>query len=219
MTDRFILRVLEVGALRTNCYLLINRTSGEALIVDPGAEAERIKSELREAGAALCAILITHVHDDHIQAVQALRSAYPDAKLYMPEAEKVLLYREDTIFHRVPFEWTGDADFWVKDGDMLTIAGTRIRVIATPGHTAGSVCYYADEEALLFSGDTLFCRGMGRVDLPTGSAQDMKRSLGRLVREIPDETAVLPGHMEDSRMGEEKQWNPFLIHLSGAEGV
>ena len=107
-----------------------------------------------------------------------------------------------------PYTFTG-AQF-VKDGDLLQIAGMNIQVIQTPGHTIGGCCYYIAEEKALFSGDTLFRASVGRTDLPTGSMGALVRSVKERILVLPDETRVYPGHMEETTVGYEKKYNPFL---------
>ena len=101
------------------------------------------------------------------------------------------------------------ADQWVCDGKKLELAGFSIKVFHTPGHTAGSCCYYLPEEEVLFSGDTLFAQSVGRTDFPTGSGTDMQASVKRLLKELPETTRVCPGHNEETTIGYEKRYNPF----------
>lgn len=101
------------------------------------------------------------------------------------------------------------ADQWVCDGKKLDLAGFSIEVFHTPGHTAGSCCYYLPEEEVLFSGDTLFAQSVGRTDFPTGSGADMQASVKRLLKELPETTRVCPGHNEETTIGYEKRYNPF----------
>ena len=98
----------------------------------------------------------------------------------------------------------------MKDGDLLDIAGMKIQVIQTPGHTIGGCCYYIEDEQTLFSGDTLFRASIGRTDLPTGSMGALVRSVKEKILVLPDETRVYPGHMEETTVGYEKKYNPFL---------
>lgn len=101
------------------------------------------------------------------------------------------------------------ANQWVKEGEELNLAGMKLQVFHTPGHTAGSCCYYLQEEKVLFSGDTLFAGSVGRTDFPTSSTRDIRESLHRLLEELPEETRVCPGHNEETTIGYEKRYNPF----------
>ena len=107
-----------------------------------------------------------------------------------------------------PYTFSGAE--YVKDNDLLQIAGMQIQVLQTPGHTVGGCCYYIPEEGVLFSGDTLFCESVGRTDLPTGSMGSLIRSIREKLLVLPDETKVYPGHMGWTTVGNEKKFNPFL---------
>ncbi len=213
MTERFSIKILVVGEIRTNCYIMQNIQTGKALIVDPGDEAERIGQLLLKDGGTPEAILLTHGHHDHIMAVSDLKERTPDLKVYIGEEEKGMLRQPLGMFPGTPSDFMGEPDVWVKDGDVLNLIGTSFEVLHTPGHTKGSVCYYNREEGILFSGDTLFCGSCGRTDFPGGSMREMRASLSRLKEEIPDDVFVLPGHMNTSVMEEEKRYNPYLAAL------
>ena len=211
MRDQVRLERLVVGVISTNCYLLENKETGKVIVIDPGGGAEHIRRAVQMADAEPEAILLTHGHTDHLMAVGKLRGAWPDVKLYVPKEEREVMEMSQDILPGVPLTITGEPDVWVSGGDVLRIGGFSLTVIATPGHTKGSVCYYDEEDGLLFSGDTLFSGSCGRVDLPTGSAREMRRSLTLLRDTIPDEVQVLPGHMHTSVMAEEKRYNPYLL--------
>ena len=102
------------------------------------------------------------------------------------------------------------ADIFVRDEEVLTLAGFSIKVLYTPGHTAGGCCYYIAAEDVLFSGDTLFCQSVGRTDFPGGSMSQIQRSIREKLLDLPDHTRVYPGHMEATTIGQERQWNPYL---------
>ncbi|MCR5295029.1 MAG: MBL fold metallo-hydrolase [Lachnospiraceae bacterium] len=196
---------VTVGAIATNCYILVNEETKELLLLDPGDEAERILQKAFELGDTLTAILLTHGHFDHILAVNEIRKKYPQVRVYAAERERELLLdpRLNQGFHdpRASVE----ADIWLRDHDTVKEAGFSFSVLETPGHTDGSVCYYMENEKLLFSGDTLFRRSYGRVDLPTGSEEDMEYSLSFLLGNLPEDVRVLPGHGELTTIGAEKR--------------
>ena len=209
---------LEVGLLQTNCYIVYDDTGcngsdtadKECVIVDPGDDAGIICGKLKELGLTPSAILLTHGHFDHIGAVDRILGRYSDVKVYAGKAEDELLHDPElNCTARVGRKKTVNADRLIDDGGLFTEAGITFRVLATPGHTAGSVCYYVSEADVLFAGDTLFKGSMGRTDLPTGNEKQIFISLDRLAM-LPDETVVYPGHGSKTGIGEEKRYNPFI---------
>ena len=212
ITDVFNLMRLMVGEIATNCYILHNLEQHKLIVIDPGGDAADIEGALSGFGSELEAILITHGHYDHLMAVGELKKNHPGAQFIAPAAEKEILGMISDFIGKPPIEVTGPVDRWVTDGEELDLIGTTLKVIATPGHTAGSVCYYNEVLQILFSGDTLFKGTCGRVDLPTGNARSMRDSLHLLRDLIPDDVKVLPGHMQLTLMGDEKKNNPYVTH-------
>lgn len=204
------IKKLVVGPVATNCYLVYNVDTKEALIIDPGAQAGRIKKQIRETGCKPVAILLTHGHFDHIMAAEELKESY-QILVYAHRAEKNLAADADLNAART-FGTVCELkiDRLLEDDEELNIAGFQIRVLFTPGHTQGGVCYYFPEEQVLFSGDTLFAESVGRTDLPTGSSGALMRSVREKLMPLPDETKVFPGHMEETSIGYERMHNPFI---------
>lgn len=200
---------MVLGMVSTNTWFLMNEENKELLIIDPADEAERIQRKISQMGGIPKAVLLTHGHFDHMMAADNLRETY-DIPVYAYESEKALLENPGA---NLSGAWASPhvlhADQWVKDGEKLDLAGMHLQVFHTPGHTAGSCCYYLQEEAVLFSGDTLFAGSVGRTDFPTSSTGDMRESLHRLLAELPEETRVCPGHNEETTIGYEKRYNPF----------
>ncbi len=204
------LEKIIVGPVGTNCYLLINENTKEVLVVDPGDQAQRIRNKMKETGTHPVAVLLTHGHFDHILGVSELKELYSDLEVYALEEEQDLLHDASmNCSTQIGRPCTVRADHLVKDGEKLSIAGMNIEVIATPGHTKGSCCYYLPEEKALFSGDTLFAESVGRTDLPTGSMGQLSRSIKKLFAMLPDETDVYPGHEYATSIEHEKRYNPF----------
>jgi glyoxylase-like metal-dependent hydrolase (beta-lactamase superfamily II) len=208
-------RQLTVGPIAENCFVVRSEGSEQALIVDPGEEAERILAELDEIGVEVEAILVTHCHFDHIGAVAPVARA-TGAPVYCPEIEVAVLA---DIMAFVPYAGFGpyesyEADETVKGGETLELAGLSLDVHFTPGHSPGHVTYSVRDEAAIFSGDVLFQGSVGRVDLPGGDGPTLMRSIQSLVESHPAETAVYPGHMGVTTLGTEQGTNPFLAQLS-----
>jgi glyoxylase-like metal-dependent hydrolase (beta-lactamase superfamily II) len=205
----------QVGYLSTNCYLISNETTKEALIVDPGGAGDALAEEIRKQGLSLKGILLTHAHFDHIAGVAALLEKIP-APLYAGENEKRLCsmpeYNNSKDYGRPT---TVKPDVWARDGEKFSLADLDFTCIATPGHTEGSVCWYFPKETtgdqpVLFAGDTVFEESVGRTDMPTGSMSDLVHSVKDKLFALPDETLVLPGHGGSTTIGHEKQYNCFV---------
>ena len=200
---------MVLGMVSTNTYLVKNQDTGELLIIDPADAAGRIQEKIGQMEGRPAAILLTHGHFDHMLAADALRSAY-DIPVYACIQEKDLL---KNARYNLSASWASphvmEADRYLADGETFREAGFEIRLLHTPGHTEGSCCYYLPEEAVLFSGDTLFAGSVGRTDFPTSSGADMRKCLQRLLSELPADTRVCPGHGEETTIAYEKRYNPF----------
>jgi hydroxyacylglutathione hydrolase len=208
-------QMLTVGPLAENCFLLRRDGADRALVVDPGEEPERILAAVREWGAEVEAILLTHTHFDHIGAVAPVAKA-TGAPVYCPEIEVSVLA---DVMSFVPWKEFGpyesyDADETVRGGETLELAGLELDVIFTPGHSPGHVTYSVRGEEAIFSGDVLFQGSVGRVDLPGGDWPTLMASIASLLDTHPDETAVHPGHMGMTTLGAERATNPFLASLA-----
>ncbi|HEY8000312.1 MAG TPA: MBL fold metallo-hydrolase [Solirubrobacterales bacterium] len=208
-------RMLTVGQVAENCYVIRREGSDRGLIVDPGEEAERILHVVDELGLGIDAILLTHTHFDHIGAVAPVARA-TGAPVYCPQIEVPVLA---DIMAYVPWPGFGpyesyEADETVAGGETLELAGMEIEVVFTPGHSPGHVTYAIRDEAAMFSGDVLFQGSVGRVDLPGGDWPTLLESIRTLVDGYPEETVVHPGHMGITTLGAERATNPFLAELA-----
>jgi hydroxyacylglutathione hydrolase len=205
-------RAFTVGPVQENTYIVrADAGATQAVIVDPGEEAERLLEAARELDVQLEAILLTHCHFDHIGAVAPVARA-TGAPVYCPQLEQPLL---TDIMSWVPpgfgpFE-SHEPEHTVAGGERLRLAGLDIDVISTPGHSPGHVTYAA--AGALLSGDVLFQGSVGRVDLPGGDWATLERSIEGLLRTFPEETVVYPGHMGVTTLGRERDTNPFLSEI------
>ena len=202
---------MTLGMVGTNVWICVNEETKEAFVVDPADGAEQIEAKLAQNQWTLKGSLLTHGHFDHIGAVEALRNAY-QVPVWAAEAERELL---SDVEENLSGSWTGrpirvKADHWLQDLDCFMLAGMRIQMILTPGHTAGSCCYYLAEEHVLLSGDTLFAGSCGRTDLPTGSMNAIVRSIRERLFALPPETEVYPGHGETTSIGWEQRSNAMV---------
>ena len=209
------IRMFTVGPVAENCFIARRDGAAEAIIVDPGEEAERLLGVIEELGLKLEAILLTHTHFDHVGAVAPVARA-TGAPVYCPELEKDVLANINAF---VPWPGFGpfedyEADHLVAGGEQLKLAGLDIDVIFTPGHSPGHVSYSIPAESVLFSGDVLFQGSIGRTDLPGGDHETLMQSIAGLLEALPPETRVLPGHMGITTLEREAATNPFLREIS-----
>lgn len=201
---------LTMGICQTNCYFLYEEGKDKVIFIDPADKGVQIYEKLKEAGFEVAAILLTHGHFDHIWGCNELREL-AGVKVYAYEGEKTLC--EDAVKNVSDYAgrpYTVKVDEYLKDGQQVTIENMTFRVIATPGHTEGSCCYYFEEDKILVSGDTLFAESVGRTDLPTGSQSALVRSIKEKLAVLPGDVKVYPGHGMDTTIGFEMENNPFL---------
>ena len=201
---------MQVGALGVNCYLIINDELKEAVVVDPGGHANAIADNLKKEGLKLAGILLTHAHFDHADGAEDLQKLM-GSNIYAHEAEQRTL--EDPRYNMSNMMGKGisyKADIFVREGQILELAGFKFKVIHTPGHTEGGCCYYMEEQKILLSGDTLFCTSIGRTDFPGGSYSTLLRMITEKLFPLPDDVKVLPGHEGTSYIGYERDHNPFF---------
>ena len=191
------------GSYRTNVYLVYDETK-EAFIVDPGYEFKEIYDQIEKLDLNPKYIILTHGHGDHTGGIDLLKKTYPDIKLIASVKERKFLFNRDLSMGKGGIK----ADIEVKDGDELTVGDMKLKFISTPGHTPGGMCILLDN--LLFSGDTLFRMSIGRTDLPGGNDEEIIKSVTEKLLCLPDETVVLPGHMQETTIGIERRYNPFV---------
>ena len=205
-------RGVVVGLFRENCWIVGSRRRGEACVIDPGDEPEEILAIARDMGVRITRVLASHAHLDHIMAardiVEATGAPFLLHQADLPIADSLPESARAWIGREVPPAPRPDG--FPVDGDDIEVAGVTLTVLHTPGHTPGSVSLYAREAGLLFSGDTLFRESIGRVDLPGGDFAQIARSITQRLYRLPEDTRVLPGHMQETTIAHERAHNPFV---------
>jgi hydroxyacylglutathione hydrolase len=214
MSDALDVRTFTVGPVQENAYIVRRQGADRAVLIDPGAEPERLIEALDALGVTLEAILITHTHFDHVGAVAAL-ARHSGAPVYCPAIERDVLADLDGYMGATgfgPFE-SYEADEVLEGGEHLELAGLEIDVLFTPGHSPGHLTYALAAQHAVFSGDVLFAGSVGRVDLPGGDWPTLAASIASLLDFYPDDTLVYAGHMSLTTLGRERETNPFLTEL------
>ena len=201
---------MVLGMCQTNCYFVYREGSSKVIFIDPADYGEQIFKAMKDNGFEVAAILLTHGHFDHIWGCSRLRQL-TSAPVYAYEGEeKVLLSADLNVSADAGRACTVKANTLLKDGEEVTVEGMTFKLIATPGHTQGSCCYYFEEANMLISGDTLFEESVGRTDLPTGSMSTLVRSVKDKLFVLPEDTVVYPGHGDATTIEHEKKYNPFI---------
>lgn len=209
-------RIFTFNPLGTNCVVVWRDGSNECIIVDPGMSSPEgcgdLTDFIEKEKLTPAAVLLTHGHFDHVWGMERLLAVYPGLKIYMHKADEDIMDRmtmgreiEGFSFLKHNFSTIG-----LEDGETLNLCGVSWKVIHTPGHSPGSVCFYDREDSLLLSGDTLFAGSIGRTDLAGGDYDQLMDSLLHKVMILPGDTDVIPGHGQPTTIGREGMTNPFL---------
>jgi len=206
-----ILKKIAVGPMQANCYILGDELTHKAIVIDPGADTQKISAVLKKAGLIAEAVVNTHGHFDHIGA---------DADFNVP----VYIHKKDADFLKdaqknfsawmgSPFRVNSLEVKILEDKDVLEAGGIKLTVIHTPGHTPGGICLLLKKHtpAIIFTGDTLFQGGIGRTDLPDASEEALLDSIRNKILSLPEDTIIYPGHGPESSIGIERRLNQFLI--------
>ena len=207
--------ILPVGILACNCSIVGDEATGEAVVIDPGDEVERVQEILARHGLRTKYIVATHAHIDHVAGIEKLQRA---------SGADVLLHESDLPLYQnlaMQAAWLGvappgtvEVDQFLRAGDALRWGSLQLEVLHTPGHSPGSLSLHlTGNQRKIFSGDTLFQGSIGRTDLWGGSFDQILRSIHETLLRFPDETPVFPGHGPATTIGEEREYNPFLQGL------
>ena len=205
-----IVVTLPVGMIQTNCYIVGCEESRTGAIIDPGGDPARILAEVDRYQLKIEYVLDTHAHFDHTDANGAIVRATGAPLALHSEDLPLLQASGGAAFFGLQAEPSPPPDIYLADGDQLDVGTLCFQVLHTPGHTPGHVCFYEADEGVLFDGDVLFYRGIGRTDLPGGSWEQLSDSIKRILFGLPDETVVYSGHGPATTIADEKKLNPWM---------
>lgn len=197
-----IIKTIIAGMYEENCYLIMDEETKELAIIDPGGKPNKIEKEIKLLDAKPKFILLTHGHMDHVGGVVELVNKF-SIPFYINEIEETYMEKDKSVFGLLP-----KASGYLKEGDTLNLGSNVIKVIETPGHTAGGICFLTSDK--LFTGDTLFQGSVGRSDFPGGNGTQLVKNIKDKLLPLGDNIEVYAGHGEASTIGYEKRKNPFL---------
>lgn len=207
-----ILKTLVVGLLETNCYILGDEKTKEAVVIDPGGDFDEIDEQLQALGLKVKYIVLTHGHFDHTDALAQLKKATgAEVLIHAQDAGMLSSGRQAQPFLLESGKDPCSADRTLKEGDKVEFGEYELEVLHTPGHTAGGISLMVDK--MIFVGDTVFCGSIGRTDLPGGSHKQLMSSIKEKLLRKGEDYLVYPGHGPVSSIGEERRNNPFLAEL------
>jgi len=206
-----IIKKLVTGPLQENCFIVGDKNTKQAIVIDPGDEPDRILDEIKDSGLEAGAVILTHAHFDHIGAAGDIKKA-TGAKILMhkDDVESYALAKEQAAFWGFDMDDLPEPDGFVEEGQEIKAGGLSFRVMHTPGHSKGGICLYG--EGVIFTGDTIFQGSVGRTDFPGGSVEELKKSFKRLLG-LPDDTKVFSGHGPETTIGREKKENFFVNEI------
>ena len=210
--DGMSIRSAALGLFATNCYVVRCEETGAVAIIDSSGEAEVIAKMTADAGNNVTHLLQTHAHIDHVAALTQTKAAHSAAPIVIHKDE-MFLYDAAPMqaqMFGISTEPLPRPDQFIDEGETVTLGALTAKVMLTPGHTPGSICFWFEAQDVVFSGDLLFAGSIGRTDLPGGDTPTIMLSLARVAQDLPDSTLVLSGHGPETTIGLEKKRNPFL---------
>jgi hydroxyacylglutathione hydrolase len=209
MDENLIIKRLVVGSLSANCYVVGDADTREGMVIDPGGNADVILKAIIDLGFDIETIVLTHGHSDHIAALFDIRDRTgADVAIHTEDADFLEGRGAYSSMFGISYKTPEPPDRLLREGDIIKIAGTRFVVVHTPGHTPGSICLLT--EGRVFTGDTLFYRGIGTTLMPGSSRRQLIDSIQARLMVLSDDTLVYPGHGRETTIGAERQNNPFI---------
>nr|WP_049180117.1 MBL fold metallo-hydrolase [Clostridium paraputrificum] len=197
-----IIKAIPAGIYDANCYIVMDEKTKDAVVLDPGGDGEMLERAIKDMGANVKSILLTHGHMDHVGGVEYLSDKL-NVPFYISKIDEEYMEKDNYVFGSIR-----NANGYLEDGNELSFGSLNIKVIATPGHTKGGLCFLIEDK--LFTGDTLFQGSIGRTDFIGGSFPEIINSIKTKLLPLGDEIEVYPGHGSKSSIGYEKGYNMYL---------
>jgi hydroxyacylglutathione hydrolase len=214
MESKILVKRLVVGSLSANCYIVGGKAAGEGMVIDPGGNAEEIYREIRDSGLDITTIVLTHGHSDHIAALRDIQDKTgAEVAIHIEDADFLEGYGSVSSQFGISYRTPHPPDRLLREGDNIDIGDTRFTVIHTPGHTPGSICLLTGDK--VFTGDTLFRRGIGTTLMPGSSRPQLIDSIRTKLMVLPDSTIIYPGHGRETTIGAERRENPYVTGKAG----
>lgn len=197
-----IIKAIPAGIYDANCYIVMDEKTKDAVVLDPGGDGEMLERAIKDMKANVKSILLTHGHMDHVGGVEYLSDKL-NVPFYISKIDEEYMEKDNYVFGSIR-----NANGYLEDGNALSFGSLNIKVIATPGHTKGGLCFLIEDK--LFTGDTLFQGSIGRTDFIGGSFPEIINSIKTKLLPLGDEIEVYPGHGPKSSIGYEKGYNMYL---------
>ena len=209
MEEKPIIKRLVVGSLSANCWIVGKESVGEGLVIDPGGNSETIKRAIDETGLDIKIIVLTHGHSDHIAALRDIQDKTgAEVAIHIEDADFLEGRGSYSSQFGISYRTPHPPERLLREGDIIDVGGMRFAVIHTPGHTPGSICLLTDFG--IFTGDTIFRRGIGTTIMPGSSRPQLLDSIHKKLMTLPDETVIYPGHGRETTIGAERRDNPYV---------
>ena len=209
MEHKILIKRLVVGSLSANCYIVGTEAAGQGMVVDPGGNAEEIHRAITESGLEIKIIVLTHGHSDHIAALRDIQDRTgAEVAIHTADADFLEGYGTVSSQFGISYRTPHPPDRLLNVGDNIEISSMSFSVIHTPGHTPGSICLLMGDK--VFTGDTLFRRGIGTTLMPGSSRRQLIDSIQTKLMVLPDNTIIYPGHGRETTIGAERRDNPYI---------
>jgi hydroxyacylglutathione hydrolase len=209
MDEKPIIKRLVVGSLSANCWIVGKESAGEGLVIDPGGNSETINRAIDETGLDIKIIVLTHGHSDHIAALRDIQDKTgAEVAIHIEDADFLEGRGSYSSQFGISYRTPHPPERLLREGDIIDAGGMSFKVIHTPGHTPGSICLLTDFG--VFTGDTIFRRGIGTTMMPGSSRPQLLESIHKKLMTLPDETVIYPGHGRETTIGAERRDNPYV---------